>query len=689
MIASTSSSSSYESTRHQNGVTDSTFETSENSSANSSAPSWKENGITDRIVCFLEGLGSPSGCRHEDFRLQNGQEAFRGLHSDWVTNELLACARPTDAMIEEGLADRFAERGIRLIVNLEEAGEHPWCGSGITASGFSYTPDKFIKAGVGYLHAPWKDMACPPFPTMLSIVQSISLAIGRRHKVVVHCHAGLGRTGLVIACYLVAANSLAAADAVAVVRAMRHLYVEMPPLGHKNKPHCWLGNTPLRGGGGGAGRKGGGGGVGGVEEVTVFLFGAAFDVYCKQEMGAVVAILGAEANPPKGEMGAVVAVLGAEANPPKGEQKPILQGVSESRDLQRVSTRLGGVGEVPVPPRVTFFLASQKILEYCDRHIAAAYQKMKPTRLELDGGNLSTAFLYRNNVWRSWQVLLGNGTCSSGSSSRRGARPVAALDQDALRSILREKENLTSRPVNLSTAFLYRNNVRRSRQVLLGNGTCGSGGSSRRGARPVAALDQDALRSILREKENLTSRPVSQGKRFLAAASGDEEQAPYVPPLKRAKGVETFELTQKASGGEEQALYVPPLKRAKAGEKGNIGGETLGSGSGVTGSKYSEGGGLLQKGSVRGGVKEGVALQDEVGGGDDGGGVKDQVDVYGEVNGGKVASGASVIQGKRPNWMLREQRFQPMEKMVELVDVGDDDNEDENMGAENEAFILD
>ncbi|CAI6008275.1 unnamed protein product [Closterium sp. NIES-65] len=435
---------------------------------------------------------------------------------------------------------------------------------------------------------------------------------------------------------------------------------------------------PLGGsrGGGGAGRKGGGG-VGGVEEVTVFLFGAAFDVYCKQEMGAVVAILGAEANPPKGNLPPSLRVFRANQILPVGTARDfgICKGVMESNEPCTA-------------------VINKTFAEYCDRHIAAAYQKMKPTRLELDGGNLSTAFLYRNNVWRSWQVLLGNGTCSSGSSSRRGARPVAALDQDALRSILREKENLTSRPVlqgkqNLSTAFLYRNNVRRSRQVLLGNGTCGSGGSSRRGARPVAALDQDALRSILREKENLTSRPVSQGKRFLAAASGDEEQAPYVPPLKRAKGVETFELTQKASGGEEQALYVPPLKRAKAGEKGNIGGETLGSGSGVTGSKYSEGGGLLQKGSVRGGVKEGVALQDEVGGGDDGGGDKNQVDVYGEVNGGKVASGASVIQGKRPNWMLREQRFQPMEKMVELVDVGDDDNEDENMGAENEAFILD
>ncbi|CAI5490709.1 unnamed protein product [Closterium sp. Naga37s-1] len=54
------------------------------------------------------------------------------------------------------------------------------------------------------------------------------------------------------------------------------------------------------GGGGGGGGKGGGGGQGGVEEVTLFLFGAAFDVYCKQEMGTVVAVLGAEANPPKG-----------------------------------------------------------------------------------------------------------------------------------------------------------------------------------------------------------------------------------------------------------------------------------------------------------------------------------------------------------------------------------------------------
>ncbi|GJP57377.1 hypothetical protein CLOM_g16399 [Closterium sp. NIES-68] len=217
MTTDTRSSCSTASTWKENGATDRIFETSEGSSA----PSWKENGITDRIVCFLEGLGSPSGCRHEDFRLQNGEEAFRGLHSDWVTNELLACARPTDAMIEDGLAHRFAERGIRLIVNLEEPGEHPWCGPGITASGFSYTPDNFIKAGVGYLHVPWKDMACPPFPTMLSIVQSISVFIGRRQKVAVHCHAGLGRTGLVIACYLVAANSLAAADAVAVVRAMR------------------------------------------------------------------------------------------------------------------------------------------------------------------------------------------------------------------------------------------------------------------------------------------------------------------------------------------------------------------------------------------------------------------------------------------------------------------------------------
>ncbi|CAI5476125.1 unnamed protein product [Closterium sp. Yama58-4] len=566
MIANASSSSSYEFTRHQNGVTDPTFETSESSSAHS----WKENGVTDRIVCFLEGLGSPSGCRHEDFRLQNGQEAFRGLHSDWVTNELLACARPTDAMIAEGLADRFAERGIRLIVNLEvqmgayggsggicgciwryravfagnamvaegladrfaergirlivklevqmgayegsgvevqmgahggsggtdgcvwlyrwvlmeEPGEHPWCGSGITASGFSYTPDNFIKAGVGYLHAPWKDMACPPFPTMLSIVQSISLAIGRRHKVAVHCHAGLGRTGLVIACYLVAANSLSAADAVAVVRAMRHLYVEMLSTGRKNEPRCWLGNIPQR--------------VHGCTGSRIWRLTPAF---CVLFVAISAARRAKERNVGDVEEHSGIRLRNRFISAPQLRQK-----LADIRFL-----RLEAISYVHV-------ISS----EYCDRHIAAAYQRMKPTRLELDGGNLSTAFLYRNNV-------------------------------------------------------------RRSRQVLLSNGTCGSSGSSsRRGARPVAALDQDALRSILKGKENLTSRPVSQGKRFLAAASGDEEQAPYVPPLKRAKGV----------------------------ENGTVGGETIGGGSRVTVGKATGRVGLSQEGSMKGGIKEGVDVGD-------------------------------------------------------------------------------
>lgn len=37
-------------------------------------------------------------------------------------------------------------------------------------------------------------------------------------KVAVHCHAGLGRTGLAIACYMVFAGECNAADAVASVR---------------------------------------------------------------------------------------------------------------------------------------------------------------------------------------------------------------------------------------------------------------------------------------------------------------------------------------------------------------------------------------------------------------------------------------------------------------------------------------
>ena len=138
-----------------------------------------EDSLKARLRCFFESLGSSYGCRHEDPEMQplpqedtkcirisdniertaessstSSQQPeegvvprFTGLNCNWVMESVLACARPSDAMFDDGLLDRFKEAGVAAVVNLQEYGEHPWCGAGITDSGFSYTPARLQQHG--------------------------------------------------------------------------------------------------------------------------------------------------------------------------------------------------------------------------------------------------------------------------------------------------------------------------------------------------------------------------------------------------------------------------------------------------------------------------------------------------------------------------------------------------------------
>ena len=76
------------------------------------------------------------------------------------------------------------------------------------------------EAGLFLVHIPVVDMEAP---TQEQLNQSLS-AIGRAHDksmgVGIHCGAGLGRTGVVLACYFVTKN-LSAKNAIARVRRLR------------------------------------------------------------------------------------------------------------------------------------------------------------------------------------------------------------------------------------------------------------------------------------------------------------------------------------------------------------------------------------------------------------------------------------------------------------------------------------
>jgi protein tyrosine phosphatase domain-containing protein 1 len=149
-----------------------------------------------------------------------------GLHAECVADLLIGSQRPSDRLIKEfGIIEQFKQRGVAAVINLEEPGEHPYCGDGIIPrTGFAYTPEKIMNAGVQYYNFYWKDLEVPAPGYLLHIVQimhSIVLQGGpeRKNKILVHCHAGQGRTAVVIGAYLLYSGMAKdAADAVAIAQ---------------------------------------------------------------------------------------------------------------------------------------------------------------------------------------------------------------------------------------------------------------------------------------------------------------------------------------------------------------------------------------------------------------------------------------------------------------------------------------
>jgi hypothetical protein len=162
------------------------------------------------IICRFCGGKS---CKREDWRKQKETPAIAGLHSTWVSANVLGMQRPSSRLIKEyGIIDSLKRAGVGAIFNLQLAGEHPHCADGIHPSGFSYYPEEMTDHGIFYYNPGWVDMDIPSLERMLEVTQMMSFHTEKSQKVAVHwsdinisrslCNMCMDRSGRTIALIL-------------------------------------------------------------------------------------------------------------------------------------------------------------------------------------------------------------------------------------------------------------------------------------------------------------------------------------------------------------------------------------------------------------------------------------------------------------------------------------------------------
>jgi atypical dual specificity phosphatase len=133
----------------------------------------------------------------------------RSKRVTWLEEgRLAACRYPgSDKALHE-----LAERGVTLLINLHER---------------PHSREVLGRHGLTELHLPVRDFTPPTLEQLEHAMAAIEDAIAGGQTVAVHCGGGLGRTGTLLACYLVK-RGLGPEEAIARIRTLRPGSVETP-----------------------------------------------------------------------------------------------------------------------------------------------------------------------------------------------------------------------------------------------------------------------------------------------------------------------------------------------------------------------------------------------------------------------------------------------------------------------------
>jgi len=127
---------------------------------------------------------------------------------EWIEKNIIAASGIPIG--EKDLRSLF-EQGIRAIISLTE---HPLTIQTEIGS------DVFADIGLTYLHTPILDQHPPKSETIWKTIQFIDQMKEQHRPTLIHCHAGVGRTGTVIHAYYLA-EGLSLEEAKAKVKKLR------------------------------------------------------------------------------------------------------------------------------------------------------------------------------------------------------------------------------------------------------------------------------------------------------------------------------------------------------------------------------------------------------------------------------------------------------------------------------------